>query len=156
MGCHKESVLFGRYSSLPTGFVRGLAGCGARDPCQYGILCFFSQVLLGPYGFTRNKMAIEKCYPKTPADILYDTLSLLQRWSLLLKAIDKEKVDQAKSMLLRWMRNFESSLVMPTNVVEIGVFADLVFAYLCYRFSLFPVCLRHWYPQPLYSNLVLS
>jgi hypothetical protein len=68
---------------------------------------------------TRNKMAIEKCYPKAPTNILYDALSLLQRWSLLLKVIDKEKVDQANVMLLRWIRNFEPSLVMPTDIVDI-------------------------------------
>jgi hypothetical protein len=64
-------------------------------------------------------MAIEKCYPKAPANILYDTLSLLQRWSSLLKEIDKKKVDQANVVLLRWLRNFEPSLVMPTDIVEI-------------------------------------
>jgi len=64
-------------------------------------------------------MAIEKNYPKAPANVLYDALSLLQRWSLLLKAVDKEKVDQANVMLLSWLRNFEPSLVMASDIVEI-------------------------------------
>ena len=64
-------------------------------------------------------MAIEKNYPKAPANVLYDALSLLQRWSLLLKAVDKEKVDQANVMLLSWLRNFKPSLVMASDIVEI-------------------------------------
>ena len=36
-----------------------------------------------------------------------------------MKAIDKEKVDQANVMLLSWMRNFEPSLAMLTGIVEI-------------------------------------
>jgi hypothetical protein len=33
----------------------------------------------------RNKMAIEKHFPKAPSDVMYVAISLLQKWSLLLK-----------------------------------------------------------------------
>ena len=41
---------------------------------------------------TRNKMEIEKCYPKAPFDVLYAALFLLQKWSMLLKEGDKQRM----------------------------------------------------------------
>lgn len=67
---------------------------------------------------TRNKMAIEKCYPKTPFDVLYAALSLLQKWSMLLKEDDKRRMFQVKDMVVRWMRSFKPSPTIPTDVYE--------------------------------------
>ena len=41
---------------------------------------------------TRNKMAIEKGFPKAPTDIIYVALTLMQKWSILLKEEDREKL----------------------------------------------------------------
>jgi hypothetical protein len=68
---------------------------------------------------TRNKMAIEKHFPNAPSDVLFDALSLLQRWSILLKESDRWKVLQAKDGLICWMRSFDPSLVMSTDVFEL-------------------------------------
>jgi hypothetical protein len=63
-------------------------------------------------------MAIEKCYPKTPFDVLYAALSLLQKWSMLLKEDDKRRMFQVKDTVVRWMRSFKPSPTIPTDVYE--------------------------------------
>jgi len=55
---------------------------------------------------TRNKMAIEKSFPKTPTDVIYLALSLMQKWSILLKEEDKRSVMQVKESLLGWLKAF--------------------------------------------------
>jgi hypothetical protein len=40
---------------------------------------------------TRNKMAIEKRFPKAPNDVIYVALTLMQKWTLL-KEVDREKM----------------------------------------------------------------
>ena len=37
-------------------------------------------------------MAIEKGFPKAPTDIIYVALTLMQKWSILLKEEDREKL----------------------------------------------------------------
>jgi hypothetical protein len=68
---------------------------------------------------TRNKMAIERSYPKTPSDVLYAALSLLQKWIMLLKEGDKRRMSQVKDTVICWMRRFKPSPVMPTGIYEI-------------------------------------
>jgi hypothetical protein len=67
----------------------------------------------------RNKMAIEHKYPKSPTDIIYVALSYLQKWSILLKEADRQRIMQVKDEILCWMRNFKPSLVVATDVCEI-------------------------------------
>lgn len=55
---------------------------------------------------TRNKMTIEKCLHKTPIDVLYIVISLMQRQSVLLKKKDQECVTQTLEALLGWIKNF--------------------------------------------------
>jgi len=68
---------------------------------------------------TRNKMAIEKSFIKTPTDVIYVAVSLLQRWSVLLKEKDKERVSQALEAILRWLKNFKPKATTATDVFEI-------------------------------------
>jgi hypothetical protein len=64
-------------------------------------------------------MDIEKKFPRAPTDVIYIALSMLQKWSTLLKEVDRERVIQLKYEILRWMKNFHSSMVVPSDVVEI-------------------------------------
>ena len=41
---------------------------------------------------TRNKMAIENVFPKAPTDVIYTAVSLMQRWCVLLKEKDRERI----------------------------------------------------------------
>ena len=52
---------------------------------------------------TWNKMAIEKTFVKLPTDVIYVAISFLQRWSILLKEKDKERVWQVlEATLVHW------------------------------------------------------
>jgi CRISPR/Cas system-associated protein Cas7 (RAMP superfamily) len=68
---------------------------------------------------TRNKMAIEKSFVKASTDVIYVAVSLLQRWSILLKEKDKERVSQALEAILRWLKNFKPKTTTTTDVFEI-------------------------------------
>jgi len=52
---------------------------------------------------TRNKMAIEKFFPKPPTDVIYLALSFMQKWSILLKEEDREQICQLKAVIMNWL-----------------------------------------------------
>lgn len=64
-------------------------------------------------------MAIEKSFPKMPTDVLYTAMSLMQKWSILLKAEDKEQVLQVKESIMGWLRDFKPSTTTCSDIVEI-------------------------------------
>ena len=90
-----------------------------KGPLSARLLMFLFAGFAWTLWVTRNKMAIEKRFPNAPSDVLFDALSLLQRWSILLKESDRCKVLQAKDGLICWMRSFDPSLVMSTDVFEL-------------------------------------
>ncbi|KAF8680745.1 hypothetical protein HU200_045589 [Digitaria exilis] len=55
---------------------------------------------------TRNKMAIEK-FPNAPTEVVFYATSFLQKWKILLKEDEREKLEQARSQVLRWIHNFQ-------------------------------------------------
>lgn len=59
---------------------------------------------------TRNKMAIEKRVPKAPADIIFVALSWLQKWCIMLKEADRERILQTRDDIMKWMETFKPSL----------------------------------------------
>jgi hypothetical protein len=67
---------------------------------------------------TRNKMAIEKYYPKSSSDVLYAALSLMQRWTILLKEGDNRRISQVKDTMICWLRSFKPSPAT-TDIYEI-------------------------------------
>lgn len=68
---------------------------------------------------TRNKMAIEKTFVKLPTDVVYVAISLLQRWSILLKEKDKERMLQVLETIQSWLKNFKPKMTSATDVFEI-------------------------------------
>jgi len=68
---------------------------------------------------TRNKKAIEKSYPTSQTNVLYVSISLMQRWSVLLKEKDKEHATQVMLSILGWLKNFRPSAFMASDVFEI-------------------------------------
>jgi len=45
-------------------------------------------------------MAIEKKFPNAPTDVAFNVLSLLQKWSLMLKEEDRSRILQVKDDIL--------------------------------------------------------
>jgi hypothetical protein len=65
-------------------------------------------------------MAIEKCFPKAPADVIYVCLSFMQKWSCLLKEVEEAQIIRLKEEILKWLKEFKpSSLYLLSDVVEI-------------------------------------
>jgi hypothetical protein len=68
---------------------------------------------------TRNKMAIEKVFPKAPSDVIYVAISLMQKWSQLLRGKNKERVDQILENILSWMKNFRPNAILLSDVSDV-------------------------------------
>jgi CRISPR/Cas system-associated exonuclease Cas4 (RecB family) len=68
---------------------------------------------------TRNKMATEKSFIKSPTDVIYVATSFLQRWSVLLKEKDRERVQQVLEAIVKWLKNFKPKSTTATDVFEI-------------------------------------
>jgi hypothetical protein len=61
-------------------------------------------------------MAIEKIFIKSPNEVIYTAISLLQRWTVLLREKDRDRVEQALEAIRDWMRSFKPTT---TDVVEL-------------------------------------
>ena len=46
-------------------------------------------------------MSTESKFPKNPSDIMYIALTFMQKWSLLLKDEDRQRITQIKDEVLR-------------------------------------------------------
>jgi hypothetical protein len=50
---------------------------------------------------------------------MYVAISLLQKWSLLLKGKDKERIDHVLKTVSNWMKSFCLNRIMLSDVLEI-------------------------------------
>ncbi|GJM91173.1 hypothetical protein PR202_ga07522 [Eleusine coracana subsp. coracana] len=66
---------------------------------------------------TRNKMTIEKKFPK-PKDALITGITLLQKWKVLLREKDEKTVDKMVAKLLSIVKNENILQVGTTDIVE--------------------------------------
>lgn len=68
---------------------------------------------------TRNKMTIEKKFPKSSTKVLFYGVSFLQRWEVLLKGDDVTRLQRARSQVLNVLHNFPVSNTFVSDVVEL-------------------------------------
>ena len=61
-------------------------------------------------------MAIEQRFPKALTDVIYVALSLQQKWGVLLKEVDRQRVLHVKDDIMSWMKSFKPSLLEPTDI----------------------------------------
>ena len=64
-------------------------------------------------------MAIEQRFPKALTDVIYVALYLVQKWGVLLKEVDRQRVLHVKDDIMSWMKNFKPSLLESTDIFEI-------------------------------------
>jgi hypothetical protein len=66
-------------------------------------------------------MRIEKQFPKAPTDVIYTAISFMQQWSYLLKEDDRERINQMKEDVLRWLKEFKnkSNTHLVSDIVKI-------------------------------------
>jgi len=67
----------------------------------------------------RNKMAIEKVFPKHPVDTFYIGLSFIQKWGQLLKPNDQEKLAKGVELLKTWLNNYLPIQEPSLDIVEL-------------------------------------
>jgi hypothetical protein len=81
---------------------------------QLGLACFVGYAWA--MWNTRNKMCIQKVFPSKPVDIIYCGMSFVQKWSLLMRKPEKEKVDALKSLLIRRIQDFKPLESNPSDI----------------------------------------
>ena len=79
------------------------------------VLFLFAGYAWTPW-ITRNKMVIEKVFPKAPTDVIYTNVSLMQRWCVLLKEKDRERIMQVLEAILNWLKNLRPNSTSATDV----------------------------------------
>ena len=57
--------------------------------------------------------------PNVPTDVMHIALSLLQKWSILIREADRERLGRVKEAILHWMKLLKPTSVMLSNIVEI-------------------------------------
>ena len=67
--------------------------------------CFLLPSYGGPYD-SRNKMRLEKKFPKQPVDVLYSIILKLRNWGVLLQEEDMKRFDKACDILELWRKEF--------------------------------------------------
>lgn len=90
-----------------------------RGPLPKRLTLFIFAGFAWALWITRNKMAIEKSFVKSPSDLIYMSISFLQRRSMLLKEKDKVRVIQVLESIRQWMKNFKPNSTSATDVYEI-------------------------------------
>lgn len=90
-----------------------------KGPIPARLLMFLFAGFTWALWITRNKMAIEKKFPKAPTDVMHIGLSFLQKWAILLQEEDRERLGNMKEEIIQWMKQFRPSTVMLSDVVEI-------------------------------------
>jgi hypothetical protein len=55
-----------------------------------------------------------------PTDVIYTGISFMQQWSYLLKEDDRERINQMKEDVLRWLKEFKnkSNTHLMSDIVE--------------------------------------
>lgn len=77
-----------------------------RGAHTYHISLFSFAALVWSLWKVRNKMAIEKSFPKQPITAFFKSLSCLQRWKILLKEEDRQKIDAVITRAEVWLKAF--------------------------------------------------
>jgi hypothetical protein len=90
-----------------------------KGPLPANLLMFFFAGFAWTLWSTHNKMVIEKHFPKAPTDVIYVALSLMQKWSIMLKEGERKRFMQVKDAFMSWLKNFKTNAAMPTDVFEL-------------------------------------
>lgn len=100
--CVKEILIWGRIpGSLDDLHLNWLDKRGAND---YHIGLFSFAALAWTLWKIRNKMVIEKTFPKQPIEVIVKFVTCLQRWRMLTKEADRMKVEDFLSSAEDWLK----------------------------------------------------
>lgn len=112
-------VHLGGKDSQPLPLTSGRMGPPAGSGAKKTLDMFLFAGLLWAIWTTRNKMAIEKKFPKNSIEVLIHGISFLQKWEILLKEEDRCKVEEARTQMVSWCRSFAPSREQVSDVFEL-------------------------------------
>lgn len=64
-------------------------------------------------------MPTEKKFPRNPFDVLLYGISFIQKWEMLLKGGNQDKLQQLRKKELEWRCNFQSSIASVSDIIEL-------------------------------------
>ena len=100
----KEALGWDRVPTSLTDIFDHWIPLGCKD---YELKLFTFVIIAWALWVSRNKIRIQKCFPDSPISILYKTKFFMQRWAVLLRATDREKLATCYSSLETWVKSFE-------------------------------------------------
>ena len=68
---------------------------------------------------SRNKMAMEQCFPKNPLDVIHSDVGFVQRWRPLLREADQTVIASLGEKMKTWFHKFIPSTVAVSNIGEL-------------------------------------
>ena len=92
------------WDNIPNSFAELQQSWLERGASSYQFSLFSFAAFVWTIWKTRNKMAIEKQFPKQPIAVIFKSISCLQRWSLLLKEKERQELDVMISRAEIWMK----------------------------------------------------
>ena len=92
---------------------------GGKGPLPKNLIMFLFSAFAWALWITRNKIAIEKKFPKAPIDVIYSAMFLIQKWSVLLREKDQKQIMKAKGDILNWLKSFKMNPILHSDVVEL-------------------------------------
>lgn len=113
--CFKEALGWDRAPNDMGDFFENWIPLGCRN---YGLKLFTFSVVVWVLWTTRNKMAIDKCFPESTNEVFFTISSCLQRWRALLQAADIGRLDEYEDRIKTWMVGFRASLEDRTKVED--------------------------------------
>ena len=79
---------------------------GCKD---YELRLFHFVIVAWGIWVTRNKIRIQNWFPRSPITVLYKVQFFLQKWSMLLRGSEREKLAPLYSTMKQWVKDYEES-----------------------------------------------
>lgn len=110
--CFKEALGWDKIPSSVSDVMENWIPLGIRN---YHIKLFTLIVVLWGIWSVRNKMAIEKKFPKSSNEVLVKIFKFMLKWRALLKGQDVQFLDEKLETVKKWLEDFWSR----TNDMEV-------------------------------------
>lgn len=101
--CFKEALGWDRVPNSLTEVLENWIPLGAHD---YHVKLFMLVITLWGIWTVRNKMAIEKSFPRESRDVFIKIFKFMQKWRILLKDRDARFVDEKMEVMKQWLADF--------------------------------------------------
>ena len=105
--CFKEALSWDRIPGGWQDFLDNWIPLGCKD---YNAKLFLLTMVTWALWTSRNKRAIEGLFPRYPADLLFKTNALLQKWRVLQRDSVQIKITEWAGQVRRWMETIQEEI----------------------------------------------